>query len=162
MGSTSRSLTDFALFVAFFPQLVAGPIERARDLLPQLTRERCVTHRHVSRGLSLILIGYFKKVAIADTLAPIVQRAFDNHELLNSGELLSGLYAFSLQIYGDFSGYTDIARGVACLLGFELRENFNAPYLSRNITEFWRRWHISLSSWLRDYLYVTSHRGPRW
>jgi D-alanyl-lipoteichoic acid acyltransferase DltB (MBOAT superfamily) len=106
-------------------------------------------------GLNLILMGYFKKVAIADTLAPIVDNIFADPKGLSSGALLTGAYGFAIQVYGDFSGYTDIARGVARLLGFELMENFSAPYLSRTVTEFWRRWHISLSSWLRDYLYIS-------
>lgn len=160
----TTNFIDFALFVSFFPQLVAGPIERARNLLPQITKQREVSYQQVISGLNLILLGYFKKVAIADTLAPIVDKAFTNPEVLSSGELLTGIYAFSIQIYGDFSGYTDIARGVARLLGFELMENFNAPYLSRSITEFWRRWHISLSSWLKEYLYFSlggNRKGQR-
>ena len=151
----SRNFVDFALFVAFFPQLVAGPIERASNLLPQITSPRRLTRKSLLTGLNLVLLGYFKKVAIADVLAPIVDRIFATPELMTSGELLTGIIAFSFQIYGDFSGYTDIARGVARILGFDLMMNFRTPYLSRNITEFWRRWHISLSSWLRDYLYIT-------
>ncbi len=151
----TRNMIDFALFVSFFPQLVAGPIERAKVLIPQVVRPRVVTKDDLITGLNLMAIGYFKKVAIADNMAPIVSNAFSNPGSLTSGELLTGLYAFSFQIYGDFSGYSDIARGVARLLGFELMINFNAPYLSRSITEFWRRWHISLSSWLRDYLYIS-------
>ena len=150
----TRNFIDFALYVSFFPQLVAGPIERARVLLPQIAAPRAVTRPMVLSGINLILMGYFKKVAIADTLAPLVEQMFSNPEPHSSGELLAGVYAFAFQVYGDFSGYTDIARGVARLLGFELMENFNAPYLSRSITEFWRRWHISLSTWLRDYLYI--------
>ena len=150
----TRNFIDFALYVSFFPQLVAGPIERARVLLPQIAAPRAVTRPMVLSGINLILMGYFKKVAIADTLASLVEQMFSNPEPHSSGELLAGVYAFAFQVYGDFSGYTDIARGVARLLGFELMENFNAPYLSRSITEFWRRWHISLSTWLRDYLYI--------
>jgi D-alanyl-lipoteichoic acid acyltransferase DltB (MBOAT superfamily) len=150
----TRNFIDFALFVSFFPQLVAGPIERARVLLPQIAAPRTVDRRLIYTGINLILMGYFKKVAIADTLSPIVESAFSNPAGLSSGALLTGVYGFAFQVYGDFSGYTDIARGVARLLGFELMENFNAPYLSRSITEFWRRWHISLSTWLRDYLYI--------
>jgi len=146
---------DFALFVSFFPQLVAGPIERARVLLPQISQPRSVTRSMVISGLNLILMGYLKKVAIADTLAPLVDEIFTQPAGLDTGTLLTGAYAFAFQVYGDFSGYTDIARGVSRLLGFELLENFNAPYLSRSITEFWQRWHISLSSWLRDYLYIS-------
>jgi D-alanyl-lipoteichoic acid acyltransferase DltB (MBOAT superfamily) len=106
-------------------------------------------------GISLIILGYFKKVAIADTLAPIVEKTFSSPGSFSSGELLSGMYAFTFQIYGDYSGYTDIARGVSLLLGFKIIDNFNTPYFSRNVTEFWRRWHISLSTWLRDYLYIS-------
>jgi D-alanyl-lipoteichoic acid acyltransferase DltB (MBOAT superfamily) len=158
----TRNFIDFALFVSFFTQLVAGPIERARVLLPQIAKPRVIDRRMIYTGLNLILMGYFKKVAIADTLAPIVDSTFSDPTGLTTGALLAGVYGFAFQVYGDFSGYTDIARGVARLLGFELMENFNAPYLSRCITEIWRRWHISLSSWLRDYLYISlggSRRG---
>jgi len=151
----TRDFIDFALFVSFFPQLVAGPIERARVLLPQIAKPRRYDPVQVREGISLILLGFFMKIAIADVMAPIVNRTFSAPEGLSAGALLSGLYAFSFQIYGDFSGYSNIARGVAKLLGFELMINFEAPYLSRSITEFWRRWHISLSSWLRDYLYIS-------
>ena len=150
----TENFIDFALFVSFFPQLVAGPIERAKNLLPQISKPRHMTRENVLSGLNLVLLGFFKKVAIADTLAPIVENIFASPEGMSSGQLWTGVYAFTFQIYGDFSGYTDIARGIARILGFELMENFNAPYLSRNITEFWRRWHISLSTWLRDYLYI--------
>jgi len=150
----SKSLLEFALFVAFFPQLVAGPIERAARFLPQISTRRVISKTKVLSGLNLVLLGFFKKIAIADTLAPVVDAAFGSPETASSATLWFGCYAFALQIYGDFSGYTDIARGVSRILGFELMENFQAPYLSRSITEFWRRWHISLSSWLRDYLYI--------
>ena len=147
---------DFALYVAYFPQLVAGPIERAQALLPQIIQPRVRPNSNqVSSGLLLILIGLFKKVAIADVMAPIVESAFATPETNSSVALLFGLYAFALQIYGDFSGYTDIGRGTSRLLGIELMENFNQPYLSRNITAFWRTWHISLSTWLHDYLYIS-------
>jgi alginate O-acetyltransferase complex protein AlgI len=154
---------DFALFVSFFPQLVAGPIERARNLLPQIAKPRAVNRQLVLSGLNLMLIGYFKKVAIADTLSPMVEQAFADPAGQSSGALLSGLYAFAFQIYGDFSGYSDIARGLSRLMGFELMENFQAPYLSRSLTEFWRRWHLSLSSWLKDYLYISlgGNRGGK-
>ncbi len=153
LGPTTN-FVDFALFVSFFPQLVAGPIERATNLLPQISKPRQLTQTNIIAGLNLVLLGYFKKVAIADTLAPIVQNIFDAPATMSSGQLLTGIYAFTFQIYGDFSGYTDIARGIALIFGFKLMENFNAPYLSRSISEFWRRWHISLSTWLRDYLYI--------
>jgi alginate O-acetyltransferase complex protein AlgI len=150
----TENFIDFALFVSFFPQLVAGPIERAVNLLPQICKPRHMSREKVLTGLNLVLLGYFKKIAIADTLAPIVDKIFADPTGMSSGQLWTGLYAFTFQIYGDFSGYTDIARGVARILGFEIMENFNAPYLSRSVTEFWRRWHISLSTWLRDYLYI--------
>jgi D-alanyl-lipoteichoic acid acyltransferase DltB (MBOAT superfamily) len=151
----ATSLIDFALYVAYFPQLVAGPIERAQALLPQITRAReRPSSGQVSSGLLLILLGLFKKVAIADVMAPIVESSFAAPGAQNSVALLFGVYAFALQIYGDFSGYTDIARGTSRLMGIELMENFNQPYLSRNITSFWRTWHISLSTWLYDYLYI--------
>lgn len=150
----TKNFIDFALFVSFFPLLLAGPIQRASNLLPQISKSRQVTRENILTGLNLVLLGYFKKVAIADTLAPIVENIFSAPEGMSSGLLWTGAYAFTFQIYGDFSGYTDIARGIARMLGFELMENFNAPYLSRNMTEFWRRWHISLSTWLRDYLYI--------
>jgi alginate O-acetyltransferase complex protein AlgI len=151
----TANFLDFALFVSYFPQLVAGPIERARVLLPQIAAPRRVDRTLIMTGVNLILMGYLKKVAIADTLAPLVDEVFSAPGSHHSGMLLSGAYAFTLQVYGDFSGYTDIARGVSRLLGIELMENFNAPYFSRSITEFWRRWHISLSTWLRDYLYFS-------
>jgi alginate O-acetyltransferase complex protein AlgI len=150
----TRSLVDFALFVSFFPHLVAGPIVRATKLLPQIQARRLVTWEHLSSGLVLILIGLFRKVAIADSVAPIVNQIFTRPEAQSSITLLIGVYLFSIQIYCDFAGYSEIARGVARLFGIELTENFTQPYFSTSITEFWRRWHISLSSWLRDYLYV--------
>lgn len=151
----THSLLNFAVFVAFFPQLVAGPIGRAHLQLPQFERDRVRPDwPQVRRSLVLILMGLFKKVAIADALAPYVSTAFKSPDSTSWVGLLVGVWAFAFQIYGDFSGYSDIARGSAFLLGIDLPENFNQPYLSRNVTEFWRRWHISLSTWLRDYLYV--------
>jgi alginate O-acetyltransferase complex protein AlgI len=145
----------FATFVAYFPQLVAGPIERARILLPQLQRQdRSINSETVASGLGLILVGLFKKVVLADGVAAAADRAFDDPHSLSFLSVAVGVLAFGIQIYGDFSGYTDIARGVSRLMGIELTLNFAQPYLSRNITEFWRRWHISLSNWLRDYLYI--------
>ncbi len=151
-----RSLIDFATFVAYFPQLVAGPVERAHRLLPQITTPReKPTASQVQSGLTLFAFGLMKKVAIADMLAPIVDRGFGtNPAQLSSTEVAVAIVGFSVQIYADFSGYTDMARGVSRLLNIELMRNFEQPYLSRNITEFWRRWHISLSTWLRDYLYI--------
>ena len=150
-----NNFINYALFVSFFTQLLAGPIERAQNLLPQISSPRKLSSGQLMDGFSLIILGFFKKVAIADTLAPIVEKFFSTPSSFSSGELLSGVYAFAFQIYGDYSGYTDIARGVSLLLGFKIMDNFNTPYLSRNVTEFWRRWHISLSTWLRDYLYIS-------
>jgi D-alanyl-lipoteichoic acid acyltransferase DltB (MBOAT superfamily) len=143
---------DFALFVSFFPQLVAGPIERARNLLPQMSLPRSVTWDQVRRGTFLIVLGLFKKIAIADGIAGTVDTAFAvrNPSWLT---VAVGTTAFAVQIYTDFSGYSDIARGVAKLFGVELMQNFNLPYFARSPREFWQRWHISLSTWLSDYLY---------
>ncbi len=148
------SISDFALFVAFFPQLVAGPIERASNLLPQIARPRRIGQDEVGAALWLILWGYFKKVVIADRMALIANPIFAEHAEFQGLELVVGLLAFTVQIYGDFSGYSDIARGVAKLMGFELMVNFKLPYLAINPSDFWLRWHVSLSSWLRDYLYI--------
>jgi alginate O-acetyltransferase complex protein AlgI len=145
---------NFAAFVAFFPQLVAGPIERPHKLLPQFRRTRLVTWPKVSSGAYLIAVGLFKKVVIADTVAQVADAAFASDHPTRA-VALAGIYAFAFQIYADFSAYSDIARGTARCLGFELSRNFDMPYLSATPSEFWRRWHISLSSWLRDYLYVT-------
>lgn len=150
----TRKFIDFALFVAFFPQLVAGPIERARRLLPQILNERKLTVEKLNEGFFLIAWGLFKKVFVADNLARIVNLAFSHYLNLNGSEVLITVYAFAIQVYCDFSGYSDIARGLGKCMGFEIMINFNLPYLSKNIREFWRRWHISLSSWLRDYLYI--------
>ena len=146
---------DFACFVAYFPQLVAGPIGRAQIQLPQFAnpRER-PTADDFRSGIFLILLGLFKKVAIADALAPYVNQAFTEPHKHGAAFLLVGLFAFVLQVYGDFSGYSDIARGSSRFFGIELLRNFEQPFLSRNITELWRRWHISLATWLRDYLYL--------
>lgn len=149
-----RSLLSFAGFASMFPQLVAGPIERARDILPQVNRPREITLARIYEGAWLVLWGLYKKVFIADNAATIVNAAFGRTAGLGRGEAVVALYAFALQIYGDFSGYTDIARGTAKILGFDFRLNFARPYLAADPSDFWRRWHISLSSWLRDYLYV--------
>ncbi len=147
-------LFDFALFVCYFPHLVAGPILRAPQLLPQLTKERRVKLEQIRDGVALIVIGYVRKVVVADLLAQMVSEAFTDMHSLGSGDMILRMYLFALQLYGDFAGYSDIARGVSKLFGIELNLNFATPYLSQNITEFWRRWHISLSSWLRDYVYI--------
>ncbi len=149
-----RDALAFFVYVSFFPQLVAGPIERAGSLLPQILAPRALSAGRVKSGAALVLRGLFKKVVVADTAATLVNRVFDTPHLFSGPVLLLATYAFAVQIYGDFSGYTDIARGSARILGIELMENFQQPYFARNITEFWRRWHISLSSWLRDYLYI--------
>lgn len=151
----TKSLLDFAVFVAFFPQLVAGPIERATHLLPQITRLKSPDRTQIKEGVALIVLGLFKKVMIGDASGRLVDRIFGHIEQFSSVELLVALVLFSVQIYADFSGYSNIARGLGKLLGIELMRNFEQPYLSANITEFWRRWHISLSSWLRDYLYIS-------
>jgi len=150
----TRDFLKFSLFVSFFPQLVAGPIERARDLLPQMAFKNRATRTQLKEGIVLITLGLFKKVMLGDTTGRIVDHIFAEPGIYMSDELIYGLILFSVQIYADFSGYSNIARGTAKLLGVELVENFNQPYFSKNITEFWRRWHISLSSWLKDYLYI--------
>ena len=150
----TTNFLDFALFVCFFPQLVAGPIERASSLLPQIQKNRKVNLEMVRSGVLLISIGFFKKIAIADTAATGIEQIFSDPSKLSTWTLWKGLYLFSLQVYCDFSGYSNIARGVGKLFGIELMENFQAPYLSKNITEFWRRWHISFSFWLRDYIFT--------
>ena len=150
----STSLVNFAAFVAFFPQLVAGPIERASHLLPQFSIKRIFDYKYATSGLYLIVWGLFKKLVIADTCATYVNTIFDNYENMNTLSLLLGAVYFAFQIYGDFSGYSDMAIGLSRVLGFDLKQNFNKPYFSGNIAEFWRRWHISLSTWFRDYLYI--------
>ncbi len=151
----TNNFIDFAVFVSFFPQLVAGPIERAKALLPQIAKAPLPTKIQIQKGIVLIITGLFKKVMIGDTTGRFVDHIFSQPEIYKSPELLFGLLLFSLQIYADFSGYSSIARGTAKLMGIELMKNFEQPYLSRNITEFCRRWHISLSSWLKDYLYIS-------
>ena len=146
------SLLDFALYVAFFPQLVAGPIERAANMLPQFAREPRMSVQRSLDGFDLCIRGFFKKVVIADNIAPLVNFVFSDVDGASGITLWVACYAFAVQIYADFSGYTDIARGTSKLLGYELMENFRSPYRSLNVTEFWRRWHISLSTWFRDYL----------
>jgi D-alanyl-lipoteichoic acid acyltransferase DltB (MBOAT superfamily) len=151
-----RNLRVYALYVLFYPQLVAGPIERPQHLLPQLEAAPRVTFdaARVSAGLRLMLWGLLKKVVVADGLAGVVDRVYADLGRADSVALLVGAYAFSVQIYCDFSGYTDIARGAARVMGFELMANFARPYAATSFSDFWRRWHISLSSWFRDYLYI--------
>jgi alginate O-acetyltransferase complex protein AlgI len=149
-----RNLRDFLLFVAFFPQLVAGPIVRAVDFLPQLARRRRASWKELEGGLFLFMLGAVKKMVISDQIAPQVDLIFADPGRFDSITLIQGVLGYSIQIYCDFSGYSDMAIGCARILGFHFPENFMMPYASRNITEFWRRWHITLSTWLRDYLYI--------
>jgi D-alanyl-lipoteichoic acid acyltransferase DltB (MBOAT superfamily) len=150
------SFVDYAFFVSFFPQLVAGPIVRASDFLPQIHRPVFLSSEMFGRAVFLICSGLFKKAVISDYISiNFVDRIFDAPALYTGLENLFGVYGYALQIYCDFSGYSDMAIGIALLLGFRFNENFNSPYQSKNITEFWRRWHISLSTWLKDYLYIS-------
>ena len=144
----------FFAYVSFFPQLVAGPIERASQLIPQFTKSRKFSYAQARDGMQQILWGLFKKVVIADNCAVFVNATFANYAELDTISLALGAFFFAIQIYGDFSGYSDIAIGTARLFGFNLMRNFAFPYFSRDIAEFWRRWHISLSTWFRDYLYI--------
>ena len=150
------SLLDYAFFVSFFPQLVAGPIVKARDFVPQIRKPLQITRRMFGMGVYLIIIGLFKKAVISDYISiNFVERVFDQPEMFSGLEVLLGIYGYALQIYCDFSGYSDMAIGIALLLGFRFPMNFNAPYKSVSVTDFWRRWHISLSTWLRQYLYIS-------
>ena len=156
------SLLRYASFVALFPQLVAGPIERAGHLLPQLRRPDRITPARVAEGLSMVVVGLFKKVALADCLAVYVDKVYADPERFGAPALLLATVAFGWQIYFDFSGYSDMARGLARMMGFRLMQNFNHPYLADSLRDFWRRWHISLSTWFRDYVYIPlggSRRG---
>ena len=162
----SKSFREFALFVAFFPQLVAGPIVRAKDFLPQLRekldnfssgiklRQIIINNQNLKLGITIMAFGFFKKMFFADNIAPLVDEIFINPIGLDSFTIILGTFAFGIQIYGDFSGYSDIAIGAALILGFKIPINFNKPYFAISPSDFWRRWHISLSTWLRDYLYI--------
>ncbi|MDQ6472096.1 MBOAT family O-acyltransferase [Flavobacterium sp. LHD-80] len=158
------NFVDYSLFVSYFPLLVAGPIERATHLLPQLKVKREFNFQTAKEGVYQIIWGLVKKVVIADTCATYANAIFDNYTSMNSFSLILGAVYFAFQIYGDFSGYSDIALGVSKLFGLDLLRNFNYPYFSRDIAEFWRRWHISLSSWFRDYLYIPlgGSKGGLW
>jgi alginate O-acetyltransferase complex protein AlgI len=162
----AKNLLDFALFVCFFPQLVAGPIERYERLMPQILAPRTASSSRFSEGLYHVLVGLFKKVVIADNMAPLANAVFGSAPAsLDGGTVLVGLYAFAFQIYSDFSGYSSLARGLARWLGFDLSQNFRMPYFAVDPRDLWRRWHITLSSWLRDYLYLplggNRHGRPR-
>ena len=150
----TKDFVNFLAFVSFFPQLVAGPIERARHLLPQFERSVVITRAMLEEGIWLLLWGLFKKVALADNFAPLVEMVY-HHSTYSAPAVILGTLAFALQIYCDFSGYSDIARGTARVLGFDIMWNFNLPYAATCLRDFWRRWHISLSTWLRDYLYIS-------
>lgn len=159
-----RNFIDYSVFVSFFPLLVAGPIERASHLLPQIKKERVFNYEQAVDGLRQILWGLFKKVVIADLCAVYVNTVFNDSANYSGSTLLIGAVLFTFQIYGDFSGYSDIALGTARLFGIDLLRNFAFPYFSRDIAEFWRRWHMSLSTWFRDYLYIPlgGSKGGTW
>ncbi len=161
---SEKNVVDYALFVSYFPLLVAGPIERATHLLPQVKVKRSFDFEKAKEGVYQIIWGLVKKVVIADTCATYANAIFDNYTSMNSLSLILGAVYFAFQIYGDFSGYSDMALGMSKLFGLDLLRNFNYPYFSRDIAEFWRRWHISLSSWFRDYLYIPlgGSRGSKW
>jgi len=150
----TREFIPIAAFMSFFPLLLSGPIERAERMIPQFQKPRIADSQMVASGLLLMFIGFFKKIAIADAISPEVDKVFSHVASAPWPELVGGLWFYTIQIYCDFSGYTDIARGVGRLFGFKIMLNFNQPYFATNIGEFWRRWHISLSTWLRDYLYI--------
>jgi D-alanyl-lipoteichoic acid acyltransferase DltB (MBOAT superfamily) len=160
----TKDFIAFSAFVCFFPQLVAGPIERATNLLPQFYKKRTFEYHKAVDGMRQILWGLFKKVVIADNCAEFANQIFNNSADMNGSTLVLGAIFFTFQIYGDFSGYSDIAIGTSRLFGFDLKQNFATPYFSRDIAEFWRRWHISLSTWFRDYLYIPlgGSRGGTW
>ncbi len=150
----TKDFIAFAAFVGYFPQLVAGPIERASNLLPQMSKRRYFDYQKAVDGIRQALWGFFKKVVIADAVAPLVDQAFGDPSGFSAIALITGALLFSIQIYCDFSGYSDMAIGISKLFGIDLMQNFRTPYFSRDIAEFWRRWHISLSTWFRDYLYI--------
>ena len=151
----TRNFLNFAVFVAYFPQLVAGPIERARVLLPQIEQPRHIRYQQIRDGFRLVLLGYILKLVVAENMAPFTKTLFGAPEDQHGLNVLFGLYAAAFQILGDFAGYTNIARGISKMMGIELMRNFDQPYLATNPSDFWRRWHISLSTWLRDYLYIS-------
>lgn len=150
----TKDFIAFATYISLFPQLVAGPIERASNLLPQILNRRSWDNNLFKEGILQISVGFFRKVIVADNIGTLIDGVYNNPEIYNSSTLIIAILLYSFQIYFDFSGYSDIAIGTAKLLGFRFMQNFNLPYFSSSITEFWRRWHISLSTWLRDYLYI--------
>lgn len=150
-----KNFIKFALYVSFFPQLVAGPIERAKDLIVQFNRKVNFDYKRITHGLKLMFWGFFQKVAIADNIARLVDAVYNNPENYFGWNIILIAFLFAIQIYSDFSGYTDIARGAAKIMGFDLMINFKRPYFAKSIREFWQRWHISLSTWFRDYLYFS-------
>jgi alginate O-acetyltransferase complex protein AlgI len=159
----TRSLRDYTMFVSFFPELVAGPIVRASIFMPQMSRSLSGSWRRIRGAMPIVLLGFTKKLLVADRLAVFIDPVFASPDLYSRGTLATAVVAYAIQIYCDFSGYTDIAIGVARMIGFDLPENFDMPYLSTSITEFWRRWHMTLSAWLRDYLYIPlggNRKGP--
>lgn len=160
----THDVVAFFAFISFFPQLVAGPIERATNLLPQFLKERSFSYEKAVDGMRQILWGLFKKMVVADNCAVAVNEIFADYQVLEGSHLLLGAVFFTFQIYGDFSGYSDIAIGTARLFGVNLMRNFNYPYFSRDIAEFWRRWHISLTTWFRDYIYfpLGGSRCAKW
>ena len=152
--SREKSFVHFALYISFFPQLVAGPIVKATDFLPQLNEERRVTMKRLEKGLQIFVFGMLKKVVLADNLSIFVDEVFETPGMFSSGTVALAVISYGIQIYMDFSGYSDMAIGCAHCLGYDLNRNFNLPYLSQNVSEFWKRWHISLSTWLQQYLYI--------
>ncbi|MFL5763728.1 MAG: MBOAT family O-acyltransferase [Bacteroidia bacterium] len=159
-----RHFGIYALYVMFYPQLVAGPIERPQNILPQLRKKNDLDYTRIAAGLKQMLWGFFKKIVIADRLAVVVNSVYDSPGKFDGGSVLIATYFFAFQIYCDFSGYSDIAIGAAKVMGYDLMENFRTPYVSRSIREFWERWHISLSTWFRDYLYIPlgGNRVVKW
>ena len=149
-----KNFINLALYIAFFPQLVAGPIVKAADFLPQLKENRTVTKVSVETGIQIFVLGLFKKVVLSDNLSVFVDDVFSRTELYSGLSIIMAIIAYSFQVYFDFSGYSDMAIGCAKILGFDFNKNFNLPYVSKNVSEFWKRWHISLSSWLQSYLYI--------
>lgn len=155
------SIINYAVYLSFFPQLLSGPIERASKLLPQIESSQSPNKTQIQQGFALLTLGMLKKVLIGDASGRMVDQIFAQPQYYTSSEMLMGLVLFSIQIYADFSGYSDISKGISKFMGFETMNNFNQPYLSRNITEFWRRWHISLSTWFNDYLFTPLNMNLR-